>query len=155
MKSATPEFKELLNTFNEHDVKYLIIGAFAVMIYSEPRYTKDLDIWVEPSPENAKRVFAALREFGAPLLNITEQDFASEGFYQMGRPPGRVDVMMSIEGVDFATAWESRRSDTFRGVPVHYIGKEDLLLNKKLAGRYQDLADIENMQSKADRAESD
>lgn len=155
MESATPEFKELLSIFNEHEVKYLIIGAFAVMIYSEPRYTKDLDIWVEPSPENAKRVFAALRDFGAPLLDLTEEDFASEGFYQMGRPPGRVDVMMSIDGVDFATAWESRTSDTFRGVPVHYIGKRDLLTNKKLAGRHQDLADIENMQSKNDPTGSD
>ncbi|CAN5379273.1 nucleotidyl transferase AbiEii/AbiGii toxin family protein [soil metagenome] len=150
MEFATPEFKELLNIFNEHGVEYLIVGAFAVMIYSEPRYTKDLDIWVRTSPDNAKRVFAALRDFGAPLANITEHDFAEEGFYQMGRPPGRIDVMMSLDGVDFETAWESRTSDTFRGVPVHYIGKEDLLHNKRLAGRYQDLADIENMQSKKD-----
>ena len=150
MEFATPEFKELLSTFNEHGVKYLIVGAFAVMIYSEPRYTKDLDIWIEPSPDNAKRAFAALRNFGAPLTDLTEQDFSTEGFYQMGRPPGRIDVMMSIDGVDFDAAWENRTSATFRGVPVYYIGKEDLLRNKKLAGRYQDLADIENMQSKKD-----
>lgn len=148
MEFATPEFRELLSTFNEHGVKYLIVEAFAVMVYSEPRYTKDLDIWVEASPENAQNVFAALRDFGAPLKGLTENDFTQPGFYQMGRPPGRIDVMMSLEGLDFETAWANRTTDAFRGVPVHYIGKNDLLLNKKLAGRYQDLADIENMQLK-------
>lgn len=148
MESTTPEFKELLSTFNEHGVKYLIVGAFAVMIYSEPRWTKDLYIWVEASAENAKKVYDALRAFGAPLEGLTENHFAEEGFYQMGRPPGRIDVMMSLEGIDFATAWENRTSDEFRGVPVHFIGKQDLIRNKKLAGRYQDLADLENMQLK-------
>ena len=145
MEFATPEFKELLNTFNEHGVKYLVVGGFAVMLYSEPRYTKDLDIWVEVSAENASRVFAALRDFGAPLEGITERDFTEEGFYQMGRPPGRIDVMMTLDGVDFDTAWENRTSDKFRGVPVNFIGKEDLIHNKELAGRHQDLADIEKI----------
>ena len=146
MESATPEFKELLSTFNEHGVKYLIVGAFAVMIYSEPRYTKDLDIWVEASMENAEKVFAALRAFGAPLTDLTEKDFTEEGFYQMGRPPGRIDVLLSLDGCEFDAAWTNRKSDEFRGVLVHYIGKDDLIRNKKLAGRHQDLADIENMQ---------
>ena len=145
MEFATPEFKELLSTFNENGVKYLIVGGFAVMIYSEPRYTKDLDIWVEPTPDNAERVFRALHQFGAPLAGLSPKDFEEEGFYQMGRPPGRIDVMMSIDGIDFATAWENRTSNDFRGVPVQYIGKDELIVNKKLAGRYQDLADIENM----------
>ncbi len=148
MEFATPEFKELLNTFNEHEVKYLVVGAFAVMIYSEPRYTKDLDVWVETSEENARRVFAALKDFGAPLKGLTESDFTESGFYQMGRPPGRIDVLMSLDGLDFESAWESRMPEEFRGVPVFYIGKEDLIRNKEIAGRYQDLADIENMQFK-------
>jgi hypothetical protein len=146
MEFATPEFKELLSTFNEHGVRYLIVGAFAVMIYSEPRWTKDLDIWVEPSPANAEKVFAALRDFGAPLTNLSPKDFSEVGFYQMGRPPGRIDVMMSLEGLDFETAWDNRKTDRFRDVPVHYISRDDLIKNKKLAGRYQDLADIENME---------
>ncbi len=104
MEFATPEFSELLNTFNEHEVKYLIVGAFAVMIYSEPRYTKDLDLWIEVSPDNASKVFAALRDFGAPLAGLTEKDFRGPGFYQMGRPPGRIDVLMSLDGVDFESA---------------------------------------------------
>ena len=89
-----------------------------------------------------------MRAFGALLEGLTEKHFIEEGFYQMGRPPGRIDVMMSLEGVDFEAAWENRTSDEFRGVAVHYIGKNDLIRNKKLAGRYQDLADIENMQFK-------
>jgi len=115
------------------------------MAYSEPRYTKDLDIWVEASPANASRVFAALRDFGAPLEGIAESDFAEPGFYQIGRPPGRIDVMMSLDGVEFETAWENRTSADFRGVPVNFIGKDDLIKNKELAGRHQDLADIEKM----------
>ncbi|MGB7069705.1 MAG: hypothetical protein WBD22_09445 [Pyrinomonadaceae bacterium] len=115
------------------------------MKYSEPRYTKDLDVWVEVSPENAAKVFAALREFGAPLDGITEQDFSEGGFYQMGRPPGRIDVMMSLDGVEFEAAWENRAPAVFRGVPVNFIGRGDLLHNKQLAGRHQDLADIEKI----------
>ena len=136
MELATPEFSELLSTFNDHEVKYLIVGGFAVMKYSEPRYTKDLDIWVEASSENASKVFAALHEFGAPLAGLTEQDFVESGFYQMGRPPSRIDVMMSLDGIEFATAWQKRMSANFRGVPTHFIGKEDLLHNKELVGRY-------------------
>jgi hypothetical protein len=138
MEFATPEFSELLSTFNEHGVKYLIVGGFAVMEYTEPRYTKDLDIWVEPTPENASKVFAALHAFGAPLAGLSEKDFTEEGFYQMGRPPGRIDVMMSLDGVEFAGAWENRTSDSFRGVPTQFIGKDDLVRNKRLAGRHLD-----------------
>lgn len=148
MEFATPEFKELLSTFNEHGVRYLVVGGFAVMVYSEPRYTKDLDVWVEASRENASRVFTALRDFGAPLSGLTENDFVESGFYQMGRPPGRIDVLMSLDGVDFDKAWKNRFEGQFRGVPTNYIGKEDLLRNKQLAGRYQDLADIENIRLK-------
>ena len=145
MEFATPEFKELLSTFNEHGVRYLIVGGFAVMVYSEPRYTKDLDVWVDASPQNAARVFSALRDFGAPLEGLTQQHFTESGFYQMGRPPGRIDVMMSLDGVEFDKAWENRKSDSFRGVPVNFLGKDDLLHNKELSGRHQDLADIESI----------
>ena len=142
MEFATPEFSELLNIFNEHEVRYLVVGGFAVMVYSEPRYTKDLDVWIEASAENAVRVVAALREFGAPLDGLTEKDFSESGFYQMGRPPSRIDIMMSIDGVGFESAWENRHAAQFRGVLVSFIGKQDLILNKESAGRLQDLADI-------------
>jgi hypothetical protein len=84
------DFKDLLKLFNGAKVRYLVIGGHAVMKYTEPRYTKDLDLWIEATPKNARAVFRALRDFGAPLANLTEGDFAREGtFYQMGRPPAR------------------------------------------------------------------
>ncbi len=87
------DFEELLSLFNANDVKYLVVGGYAVMLYTEPRYTKDLDIWIEPSEDNAARVFRALSKFGAPLSGLTPSDFAHEGcFYQVGIPPVRVDI---------------------------------------------------------------
>lgn len=142
----SPDFKEILSTFNQHEVKYLIVGAFAVMKYSEPRYTKDLDIWVEASADNARKVFTALRQFGAPLGNLTETDFLSDGFFQMGRPPVRIDILMSIDGVEFAKAWSHRQEGDFDGIPALFISKDDLLINKTKSARPQDIIDINSIQ---------
>src|SRR4051812_2949550 len=118
------DFKDLLKILNTHKVRYLVVGCYAVMKYTEPRYTKDLDIWVEANPENALAVFAALREFGAPLANITAADFSCEGsVYQMGTPPARVDVLMSIDGVRFVDAWPNRVTSDFGGIPAHVISR--------------------------------
>lgn len=143
----SPDFKEILFTFNEHKVRYLIVGAHAVMKYSEPRFTKDLDIWVEASPANANNVFSALREFGAPLAKLTEDDFAADGFFQIGRPPVRIDILMSIDGVDFANAWPNRQEGDFDGVPVNFIGRDDLLTNKAVSARPQDFIDINSIRT--------
>ena len=140
------DFKELLNIFNERQVKYLIVGGYAVAVHAEPRYTNDLDIWVEASPGNAKRVFDALGTFGAPLSGLTETDFAQEGaFYQMGRPPARVDILMSIDGVSFETAWANRVEANFAGVMATFISRKDLIVAKSAAGRPQDLIDVDNL----------
>ena len=147
----TQDFKELLSIFNEHEVKYLIVGGYAVMKYTEPRFTKDLDIWVEASSANSKKVYAALRDFGAPLEGLTEEHFAGAGFYQMGRPPVRVDILMEIEGVDFTSAWDNRMEADFDGVRAHFIGLAELIRNKRTAGRVQDLADAENLKNAHDR----
>ncbi len=144
----SPDFKEILSTFNAHEVKYLVVGAHAVMKYAEPRYTKDLDIWIEASPENASRVYLALRKFGAPLGEVTEEDFASDGFFQMGRPPIRIDIMMSIDGVNFDEAWKHRVEGDFDGVPATFIGREELLKNKAASARPQDILDINSMKTK-------
>jgi hypothetical protein len=117
------------------------------MKYSEPRYTKDLDIWVETSRGNAARVYAALADFGAPLVDMTIADFASDGFFQMGQPPVRIDIMMSIDGVNFKDAWTNRVEGDFDGIPAMFIGRDDLLTAKKAAGRPQDLIDIDSMQT--------
>jgi hypothetical protein len=137
------DFKDLLRVFNDGKVRYLVVGGYAVIKYTEPRYTKDLDVWVEASPRNAKAVFAALRKFGAPLVKITAADFAKEGcVYQMGRPPARVDVVTSIDGVQFAAAWLTRVASDFDGVPAPVISREHLLINKRAVGRPQDLVDL-------------
>jgi hypothetical protein len=140
------DFKDLLKILNDYKVHYLVIGGYAVMAYTEPRYTKDLDIWIEASPNNARAVFRALERFGAPLVNLTEADFTAEGFfYQMGRPPSRIDVLMSIEGVRFADAWPNRVNIDFDGVIGHVISRKHLIANKRAVGRPQDLADLESL----------
>ena len=107
---TSSDFRELLNLFEKHDIRYLVVGGYAVMKYSEPRYTKDLDLWIATDPENANSVYVALKEFGAPLANLTANDFTQKDyFYQMGRPPLRVDIMMSIPGVEFEVAWKNRK----------------------------------------------
>jgi hypothetical protein len=116
------------------------------MKYTEPRYTKDLDLWIEARPRNARAVFQALKEFGAPLANLTEADFSREGhFYQMGRPPARVDIVMSIEAVRFAEAWRARVTTDFDGVPAYVISLKHLIANKRAVGRPQDLIDVTNL----------
>jgi hypothetical protein len=137
---------DLLNILNARDVRYLVVGGYAVMKYTEPRYTKDLDIWVDASEENAIAVFSALRAFGAPLTNLTPASFSREGsIYQMGRPPARVDVLTSIDGVSFSVAWGNRVDTDIGGVPTKVISRQDLVLNKRASGRPQDLLDLHNL----------
>lgn len=140
------DFTDLLKIFNDFQVKYLIIGGYAVIKYTEPRYTKDLDIWVSTERSNARAVFQALREFGAPLTDMTEDDFAHEGyFYQMGRPPVRVDILMSVSGLNFDEAWNNRVDTEIEGICVPFISKQDLIQSKLAAGRPQDLIDAETL----------
>jgi hypothetical protein len=140
------DFSELLRLFNVNGVRYLVVGGYAVMQHSEPRYTKDLDVWIATDEDNAAAIFAALREFGAPLANLTEKDFAEEGyFYQMGSPPVRVDVLMGIPGVTFEEAWVRRVEFLFDDLKVNFISKEDLIAAKLAAGRPQDLLDAKNL----------
>jgi hypothetical protein len=122
------DFKELLSLFARYSVRFLVIGGYAVMKYTEPRYTKDLDLLIATDPPNAEATFLALREFGAPLANLSPKDFTEEGyFYQMGHPPFRVDIMMSIPGVCFNNAWPQRNKITLDGVVIPFISKTDLL----------------------------
>jgi hypothetical protein len=112
--------------------------------YVEPRYTKDLDIWISVDQENATAVFKSLKEFGAPLAEMTEVDFSQEGyFYQMGLPPVRVDILMGIPGLTFDKAWQRRVEVDFDGLLVKFISREDLITSKKASGRPQDLIDAE------------
>jgi predicted nucleotidyltransferase len=138
------DFSDLLNLFNVNHVKYLVIGGYALVQYAEPRYTKDLDIWISVDQENATAVFKSLKEFGAPLAEMTEVDFSQEGyFYQMGLPPVRVDILMGIPGLTFDKAWQRRVEVDFDGLLVKFISREDLITSKKASGRPQDLIDAE------------
>ena len=143
--AENPHYRELLQLLNEFQVEYLIVGGFAVMKYGEPRYTKDLDVWVHNSPENSVRVVAALTKFGAPLEHdgITAHTFTeAQVVYQIGIAPVRIDILTEITGVEFTDAWTKRVGGTFFGAPVHFISLDDLLANKRALGRDSDLKDI-------------
>jgi hypothetical protein len=141
------DFKDLLAAFSAQRVDYLLVGAHALAAHGHVRATKDLDIWVRPSAENAARVIAAIKSFGAPLHDLTVQDLASPGLvFQIGVPPVRVDVMTSIEGVTFEDAWPDRLLASLEGSQVPVISRHHLIANKKAAGRLQDLADVDALE---------
>jgi len=144
---TSPDFRELLSIFKNNKVQYLIVGGYAVMFYTEPRYTKDIDIWISVKGDNPKRIFKSLKDFGAPLKDLSVEDFANEGyFYQMGRPPFRIDIMMSISGVDFESAWKRRNEVDIEGITISFISRSDLIQVKKSCGRPQDLIDVQNLE---------
>ena len=140
------DFKELLQTFASQKVRYLVVGGYAAMQYSQPRYTKDLDLWLEASTENASRVMQSFKEFGLPLLNVTPADFAAESLqYMIGRAPVLFDFLTSLPGLAFSSCWKRRLTDESEGFPVFYLSKPDLIKAKTLAGRPQDLHDLEEI----------
>lgn len=137
------DFLDLLSAFNAADVRYLVVGAYAVGVHGHPRATKDLDIWVEASPDNAPKIIAALKAFGAPVANLATGDFAKPGTgFMMGSPPRRIDILTEISGVRFAEAVPRAISASFDGVPARVIGFDDLIANKRAAARPQDAADV-------------
>lgn len=143
--AENPHYRELLQLLNEFEVECLIVGGYAVMKYGEPRYTKDLDLWVHNSPQNSVRVVRALTKFGVPLEHdgITAETFTEKQVvYQIGVAPVRIDILTEITGVHFADAWNKKVPSTFFGVPVHFISFEDLMANKQALGRGSDLNDL-------------
>lgn len=144
------DFKELLLALSAREVRFLVVGGYAVIHYSQPRFTKDLDLWLDPSGINARRFVQALAEFGAPLLDITEADFAVPGTqYVLGRPPVQIDFLTALPGLDFDVCWDAREEAEVEGVRIPYIGRRHLVCAKKNAGRHQDLADLEEMEKSA------
>ena len=143
--AENPHYKELLQLLNEFEVEYLIVGGYAVMKYGEPRYTKDLDVWVDNSAQNSQKLVEALRSFGAPLDKdgVTAETFTEKQVvYQIGIAPVRIDILTGITGVEFRDAWRKRVASTFFGVPVHFISFDDLVANKRALGRSSDLKDL-------------
>jgi len=146
--AESPHYKDLLHTLNEFEVEYLIIGGYAVMKYTEPRYTKDLDVWVGNSTRNSIRLYHALARFGAPLQHdgVTLETFTKDKVvYQIGVAPVRIDISTHIDGVTFDDAWQNRVQGSIFGVPVHFISLSDLITNKQSTGRSADLEHLEHL----------
>jgi hypothetical protein len=140
------DFKELLSAFNEHRVKYLIVGGYALAIHAQPRATKDLDLFIQPDPKNALAVFAALVRFGAPLGDLRPDDLVERGsFFRMGTAPQMIEIFPEISGVEFDQAWDRRMErvmDEDAGLTAFFISAEDFVANKLAAARPQDIADV-------------
>jgi hypothetical protein len=142
------DFSELIAEFNAHSVEFLVVGAHALAAHGHVRATKDLDVWVRPEAENAERVIAALRSFGAPLHDLTVEDLATPGVvFQIGVAPVRIEVLTAIDGVEFDDAWSRRVESRFGGHPVFVLSREHLIKNKRASGRLQDLADVERLEA--------
>jgi len=138
------DYQEFLRLLNKHKVKYCIIGAYAVAFYAKPRYTKDLDIFVEPTVDNAKKILKVLEEFGFGELQITEDELAQEGnIFQLGYEPVRIDLLTKIEGLKFQEVWTNRVTGDYGTEKVFFIGLDDLIKNKRISGRPSDKVDIE------------
>jgi hypothetical protein len=138
------DFVDLLRAFAAADVRFLVVGAYALAVHGLPRATGDLDVWIDPTPANARRAYGALRDFAAPLANLREEDLTNPDLvFQMGVAPVRIDVLMSISGVVFDEAWKRRTEAVFEGVRFPVIGLDDLVQNKRACARPKDLVDLE------------
>lgn len=141
------DFKELLTILNDCEVRYLVVGGYAYIHYAEPRYTKDIDLWIEPTPENALRLREALVRFGGWVDGMTLEHFTTERtMFQIGLPPCRVDFLTSIPGLDFQQAHANRKNADVEGITIPFVCLPDLITAKRTAGREQDLRDIADLE---------
>jgi len=145
------DLKELLESFNENGVEYLVIGGHAVGVHAQPRATKDLDVFIRSSKENSEAVFRALAAYGAPLGNVTPELFRDGSTaFQIGIEPSRIDILQAIDGVSFDEAWPTRvQAELEGGMAANFPLREILIQNKLASGRHQYLADVEAMQDAA------
>ncbi|HEU5053646.1 MAG TPA: nucleotidyltransferase [Hanamia sp.] len=140
------DFKEFVELLIKNKAEYLVVGGYAVAIHGYPRYTGDLDIWLNPTPENAKSILRAVNEFGFSSFNLTESDFTKPGnVIQLGYPPLRIDLLTEVDGVTFEECFINRKEVQMDNLVVNFIGYEDLIKNKKESGRLRDIDDIENL----------
>jgi hypothetical protein len=147
LTSLSFDWIELLRGLNAASARYLIIGAHALGNYGAPRATGDLDIWIDRTAENAQIVYGVLAGFGAPLEALSVDDLQSEDLvFAIGAPPLRIGILTDASGIIFADAWKSRVEGFLGGIPVHYIGRDALIKNKRATGRTKDLADVEALE---------
>ena len=139
-----PDYEDMLKSLNLNEVRYCIIGSFALAFHAVPRYTKDMDILVEPTSENGNRIVAALNAFGFEELGLTADDFTEEGkIIPLGYEPVRIDLITSVSGVSFEAVWQDRVPGVYGRTPTHFISRNHLITTKRATGRPQDLLDIE------------
>jgi Nucleotidyltransferase of unknown function (DUF6036) len=148
-RSMMPEdLKELLRAFNDHAVKYLIVGGYAFGVHAEPRATKDLDVFIRSDEENSQAVFRALAQYGAPLDGLSPADFSDGSTFQVGQPPARIDILQRIDGVTFDEAWKNRIEGVIEDeIRTAVISRDDLIRNKLACGREQDLLDAKKLRA--------
>ena len=152
MAKLQADLREFIMLLNSHNVEYVVVGGHAVAFHGHPRYTGDIDFLIRTTPENVSRVIAVLGEFGFGNLGIVEKDLLERGrVLQLGHPPNRIDVLTSISGVDFDSAWEQRVKALLDDQPVALLGWDELIRNKRAAGRQKDLADLEKLLAIAKR----
>jgi hypothetical protein len=148
------DYKDLLSAFNAHGVRYLIVGGYAVIFHAQPRFTRDIDLFIKADPENAKSAYSALAAFGAPLQDIRVEELSDpKNFFRFGREPHAIDILPSIDGVEFDVAWERRVEgiiDPQNGLTAYFISAADLVVAKIAAGRPQDLADAQALRKTAE-----
>ncbi|MDI6767535.1 MAG: hypothetical protein QME52_12000 [Bacteroidota bacterium] len=140
------DFKEFIELLNERKVNYLVVGGYAVAFHGHPRYTKELDVWIKPDKINAERMMEVLKDFGFGSLDIKVGDFLNRDVViQLGNPPNRIDLITDLTGVKFDACYKSKKVIEIKGTRVNFIDLENLKKNKRAIGRYQDLADVENL----------
>ena len=144
--TLAPDFKEFIESFNVEGVRYLVVGGFAVGFHGRPRYTKDIDVWVDNSRENSECVIAALRRFGFGALGLTADDFAgSDEIIQLGVAPVRIDILTDVPGLSFSECYDRRDTFESEGLPIDTVCVDDLITSKKTAGRGVDLGDVDEL----------
>ncbi len=143
------DFKEFIQLLNENNVKYLVVGGYAVGFHGYPRYTKDLDVWLLVSDKNAENVMKALKQFGFGHVGLNKADFLKyDEFVQLGYPPNRIDLVTSCDGVEFNECYKSKIEVKVDEMKINFIDLENLRKNKKASGRPQDIADLDNLEPK-------
>ncbi len=141
------DFKEFAESLNARGVEYLVVGGYALAAHGHPRYTGDIDFWIDHSPSNIAKLLQVLIDFGFESLQLKPSDFTPDSVIQLGHPPSRIDLLAGIDGVDFANCWARREVVQFEGTVLNLIGLEDFKTNKRAAGRLKDLADLQALES--------
>jgi len=144
-----PDFEDFIQFLNQYEVDYMIVGGYAMAFHGNPRYTGDLDIWIDISESNAEKILLVIQAFGFSSLGFKKEDFLKENLInQIGYPPLRIDILTNIDGIDFKEAYTQKQVIEIEDLKANYIGLRDLIQNKKTSGREKDIIDVKTLQKK-------